>query len=117
MPNATQTQPHTATAETRHSFALQMLISLHYALDRRLGLTPAERKYYETVYGNVWTMVKDLLGHASEETTKSVYLEPVRGLQLDTLLNDVTADNADELLARLAEQTGLVLDVAPKVSA
>lgn len=101
----------------RHSFALRQLISLHYALDRRMGLTPTERKYYETVYGNVWTMVKDLLGHASEETTKTVYLEPVRGLQLDTLLNDTPAENSDELLARLAEQTGLVLDVPSAVSA
>jgi site-specific recombinase XerD len=101
----------------RHSFALQMLVSLHYALDRRLGLTPSERKYYETVYGNVWSLVKDLLGHASEETTKNVYLEPVRGLQLDTLLNDVGDETTDELLARLAEQTGLVLDFAQEVGA
>jgi len=95
----------------RHSMALQMLISLHYALDRRMGLTSAERRYFQTVYGNVWTLVKDLLGHASEETTKAVYLEPVRGLQLDTLLNDIEDDSAEELLTRLAEQTGLVLDI------
>jgi integrase len=101
----------------RHSFALQMVISLHYALDRRLGLTAAERKYYETVYGNVWTLVKDLLGHSSEETTKAVYLEPVRGLQLDTLLNDASDESADELLTRLAKQTGLILDVPQDVSA
>lgn len=101
----------------RHSYALQMLISLHYALDRRLGLSPADRKYYEQVYGNVWSMVRDLLGHASEETTKSVYLEPVRGLQLDTLLNDVGEESADELLTRLAEQTGLVLDVPREIGA
>jgi site-specific recombinase XerD len=101
----------------RHSFALQMVISLHYALDRRLGLTPAERKYYETVYGNVWTLVKDLLGHSSEETTKAVYLEPVRGLQLDTLLNDASDESANELLTRLARQTGLILDVSQGVSA
>ncbi|WP_063271559.1 site-specific integrase [Amycolatopsis keratiniphila] len=101
----------------RHSFALQMVISLHYAMDRRLGLTAAERKYYETVYGNVWSLVKDLLGHASEETTKAVYLEPVRGLQLETLLNDASDESADELLARLAEQTGLILDIPQDVSA
>src|SRR5205807_2287419 len=88
----------------RHSFALQMLVSLHYALDRKFGLTPSERKYYETIYGNVWSLVKDLLGHASEETTKNVYLEPVRGLQLDTLLNDADDETRDELLTRLAEQ-------------
>jgi len=98
----------------RHSMALSMLIALHYALDRRMGLTPAERRYYQSVYGNVWTLVKDLLGHASEETTRAVYLEPVTGLQLDTLLNEVDDDSAEELLTRLAEQTGLVLD-APRL--
>lgn len=96
----------------RHSFALTMLISLHHALDRRLGLSPAERRYYESVYGNVWMLVKDLLGHSSVEVTREIYLEPVRGIQLDTLLNDVEDVTADELLARLADQTGLILDVA-----
>lgn len=95
----------------RHSFALTMLVSLHHAMDRRLGLTPAERRYYEQVYGNVWMLVKDLLGHSSVEVTRAVYLEPVRGLQLDTLLNDVEEGNADDLLARLAAQTGLIMDV------
>jgi site-specific recombinase XerD len=101
----------------RHSFALTMLISLHHALDRRLGLTPAERRYYEQVYGNVWMLVKDLLGHSSVEVTRNVYLEPVRGLQLDTLLNDVEDESADDLLTRLAAQTGLILDVPRRASA
>src|SRR6266542_923648 len=69
----------------RHSMALSMLIALHYALDRRMGLTPAERRYYQSVYGNVWTLV-----------------------------NEVADDSAEELLTRLAEQTGLVLD-APRL--
>jgi len=94
----------------RHSMALRSLVSLHHALDRRLGLTPAERRRYESLYGNVWSMVKDLLGHRSEETTRSIYLEPVRGLQLESLLNDEEHPDNTELLARLAERTGLVLD-------
>jgi site-specific recombinase XerD len=101
----------------RHSFALTMLISLHHALDRRLGLSPAERRYYEQVYGNVWTLLKDLLGHSSVEVTRNIYLEPVRGLQLDTLLNDVEDETADDLLTRLAAQTGLILDVARQATA
>ncbi|MDW8471505.1 hypothetical protein PV413_13670 [Streptomyces scabiei] len=70
----------------RHSMALRMLISLHNALDRRLGLTPAQRLHYEEVYGQVWLMVEDMLGHRSEQVTRDVYLEPVRGLQLERSL-------------------------------
>ena len=101
----------------RHSMALRSLVSLHHALDRRLGLTPAERRHYEALYGNVWSMVKDLLGHRSEETTRSIYLEPVRGLQLESLLNDEEHPDNTELLARLAERTGLVLDAPGQVGA
>jgi integrase len=99
----------------RHSMALRMLVSLHHALDRRLGLTPSERRHYEALYGNVWSMVKDLLGHRSEETTRTIYLEPVRGLQLDGLLGDEEHPDNAELLARLAERTGLVLDAPGQV--
>jgi len=101
----------------RHSMALRMLVSLNHALDRRLGLTPAERRHYEALYGNVWSMVKDLLGHRSEEITRTIYLEPVRGLQLESLLNDEEHPDNTELLARLAERTGLILDAPGQASA
>ncbi|MER6465744.1 integrase [Streptomyces sp. NPDC001228] len=96
----------------RHSMALRVLVSLHHALDRRLGLSPSQRRLYEDAYGSVWTVMKDLLGHRSEETTREIYLEPVRGLQIETLLEDVDNPGSSEVLARLAERTGLVLDVA-----
>ena len=98
----------------RHSFALHMLISLQYAFDRRLGLTAEERRYYQDVYGNVWTLVRDLLGHRSEDTTKDIYLEPVRGLQLEEILRISDRDedrDVDEIMKRVARETGLVLDV------
>ncbi|MCX4718184.1 site-specific integrase [Streptomyces virginiae] len=94
----------------RHSMALRMLLALNHALDRRLGLTPGERRRYEEAYGTVWSMVKDLLGHLSEETTKAIYLEPVRGLQLETLLNDEDHPVNDLMLSELARRTGLILD-------
>lgn len=96
----------------RHSMALRVLLALNRALDRRLGLDPAQRRNYEDIYGNVWVMVKDLLGHASEETTREVYLEPLRGLQLESLLNDDDNPSNEELLADLAARTGLILDAA-----
>lgn len=58
----------------RHSFALHMLAALHHALDRRFGLTPEERKHLRQVYGDPWALVRDLLGHSSEHTTRLVYL-------------------------------------------
>ncbi|MCX5054754.1 MULTISPECIES: hypothetical protein [unclassified Streptomyces] len=91
--------------------ALRVLISLHHSLDRRLGLTPAQRQNYEDAYGTVWTMVKDLLGHRSEVTTREIYLEPVRGLQIESLLNDEDNPSNSELFADLARRTGLILDV------
>ncbi|OEV10550.1 site-specific integrase [Streptomyces nanshensis] len=96
----------------RHSMALRMLISLHNALDRRLGLTPAQRLHYEEVYGQVWLMVKDMLGHRSEQVTRDVYLEPVRGLQLESLLSDDDNPVNAEKIAELAARTGLILDQA-----
>jgi hypothetical protein len=63
----------------RHSFALRMLVSSNLVLDRRLGLSPQERREYEALYGNVWLLVRDLLGHKSETVTREIYLEPVRG--------------------------------------
>ncbi|MFB8290202.1 site-specific integrase [Kitasatospora purpeofusca] len=96
----------------RHSMALRMLIALHNALDRRLGLTPDQRRHYEEVYGQVWLMVKGMLGHRSEQVTRDVYLEPVRGLQLESLLNDDDNPVNAEKIAELAVRTGLVLDAA-----
>ena len=94
----------------RHSMALRVLLSLHHALDRRFGLTPTERRNYEDAYGTVWTMVKDLLGHRSEVTTREIYLEPVRGLQIESLLDDTDNPGNTELFADLARRTGLILD-------
>ena len=65
----------------RHSFALYMLVALHHALDRRFGRTPEERRHFRQVYGHfrqvygdTWVLVRDLLGHRSEQTTRLVYL-------------------------------------------
>jgi len=46
-----------------------------------------------------------------------VPLKPVRGLQLESLLNDEEHPDNTELLARLAERTGLILDAPGQASA
>lgn len=100
-------RPHMA----RHSFALQMLLALHHALDSRFELDDAQRRDFELLYGNPWRIVKDLLGHRSEETTRNVYLAPVRDLQVKTLLEGELQPGV-ELLQALAALSGRVLDVA-----
>jgi site-specific recombinase XerD len=60
----------------RHSFALCMLVVLNHVMDRRMGLTPEERRDFRLLYGDPWRMVQDLLGHAQLETTRWVYLNP-----------------------------------------
>jgi integrase len=99
--------PHMA----RHSFALHMLVALQHALDRRFGLSPEERRAMRELYGDVWGLVRDLLGHASEETTRTIYAAPVADLQIRSLLIEETAgDDSTQVLAQLARLSGRVLD-------
>lgn len=74
--------PHMA----RHSFALIMLVALTYAFDERYGLTPEQRRDFALIYKHPYRMVKDLLGHRSEKTTRDVYLVPVQGVEIRSLL-------------------------------
>jgi integrase len=92
----------------RHSFALHMLVALHHALDRRFGLTPEERKHLRQVYGDPWVLVRDLLGHSSEQTARLVYLEPLNGIQVTSLLDH--DEDLDTLLSGVAASSRLVID-------
>ena len=105
-------KPVSATPHTcRHSFALKMLVTLQRALDQRFGLSSEERDDLRKVYGNAFTLVKDLLGHRSEQTTREIYLEPLNGIRLGMIL-EAGAD-LDTVLARVAASTRRVMDVAP----
>lgn len=99
--------PHMA----RHSFALHMLVALQHALDRRFGLTPEERRDFRLLYGDVWAMVRDLLGHRSEETTRDIYLAPVADLQVRSLLMEDPSQDMGDLMALIAKASGRVLDI------
>lgn len=50
-----------------------MLVTLQRGMDQRFGLDRGERDYLRKVYGEVFAMVKDLLGHASEDVTRTIY--------------------------------------------
>lgn len=99
--------PHMA----RHSFALIMLVALLHVSDERYGLTPEQRRDYGQLYGDPWRMVKDLLGHQSVETTRNIYLAPVRDVQIQTLLED-DMDYGTQLLHALARLSTKVQDVS-----
>lgn len=98
--------PHMA----RHSFALYMLVALQHALDNRFGLSVQERHDFRLLYGDAWSLVKNLLDHASEETTRSIYLAPVSDLQVRSLLQEQVDGGATELLAQIAQQSERVMD-------
>lgn len=102
----------------RHSFALVMLVVLNHVMDRRMGLTPEERRDFRLLYGDPWRMVQDLLGHAQLETTKGIYLAPVADLQLRSLLADhlpaagpVSEGDLTELFTRLARESEGIQDL------
>ncbi|MDV6278146.1 hypothetical protein R3Q06_32255 [Rhodococcus erythropolis] len=95
----------------RHSFALKMLVTLQRGLDTRFGLDKEDRDHLRSVYGNAFTLVKDLLGHRSEQTTRDIYLEPLNGLRLGMILDG--SDDLSEVLARVAATTGRVADIEP----
>lgn len=95
----------------RHSFALKMLVTLQRAYNRRYGLNGADRRQVGQIYGEVYKLVKDLLGHASEQTTRDVYLEPVTGLRLALFLDG--GEDLDGIMAKVAASSRRVMDVTP----
>ena len=96
----------------RHSFALRMLVTLMHTFDRRFGLTPQQRDEYRKLLGDPYVCVQMMLGHRSRETTENIYLEPVKGLQVDLFLNGDGEDDesASALLSHVAQASSLVLD-------
>lgn len=97
----------------RHSFALKMLVTLIHVFDRRMGLSPEERREFRMLFGDPWVLVQTMLGHRSSETTRDIYLEPVTGLQVDFFLNDQQDDefSINTLLSRIAAASPYVKDI------
>ncbi|MEV0259006.1 site-specific integrase [Streptomyces sp. NPDC050732] len=116
--------PYLTPHGCRHSFALYMLVILHYVMDERFGLSPQERRDYRLLYGDAWGMVQMLLGHASRETTVEHYLAPVADLQLRSLLATAPAAQAapvagtlDGVFARLAREAEGIQDIDDRMAA
>ena len=87
-----------------------MLVTLQRGMDARFGLEKGERDHLRNVYGNAFTLVKDLLGHRSEQTTREIYLEPLNGIRLGMILDG--NDDLTAVLAQVAASSDQVVDVA-----
>ena len=98
----------------RHSFALKMLVTLMHVFERRMSISSEERREYRMIFGDPWILVQTLLGHRSPEVTRDTYLEPVKGIQIDLFLNDSIDEEKtiDNLLSKIASDSGLVADVS-----
>ncbi len=75
----------------RFSFALFSLLAGVRAMDHRLG-SGAGEAFHASTYSQVFDDVRDLLGHANTDTTRDIYLEPVKGLRRTDLLRHSTAE-------------------------
>lgn len=71
----------------RHSFALKWYSIGKLVHAARLGhLGEDELRDFRDQFGDVWHLVQTMLGHAVVETTKEIYLEPFRNLDVELLL-------------------------------
>ena len=64
------------------------------------------------MFGDPFVLVQTMLGHRSLETTRSIYLEPVKGLQVDLFLNAEDDDDApvSSLISHLAAESPQIND-------
>ncbi|WP_248511471.1 site-specific integrase [Streptomyces sp. D2-8] len=71
----------------RHSFALKWFsVGKLVSAGRLASLSEDEARDFRDQFGDVWHLVQTLLGHRRVETTKDVYLEPFRSLDVELLL-------------------------------
>ena len=71
----------------RHSFALKWFSIGKLVHSSQLShLSDDEMKDFQAQFGDTWHFVQTMLGHATVETTKNVYLEPFRNLDVEILL-------------------------------
>jgi site-specific recombinase XerD len=71
----------------RHSFALKWFSVAKLVRYSQLGgLTADEQRDFREEFGDSWHLVQTMLGHVRVETTKAVYLEPFRSLEVEILL-------------------------------
>lgn len=84
----------------RHSFALFWYTVGRLLYEPRLGhLSEEETRDFREQFGNTWDLVRTLLGHRSIETTRNIYLEPFRDLDIQLLMEGVDPANISTILS------------------
>lgn len=86
----------------RHSFALRWFSIGKLVYSSRLEhLSPDEQRDFRIQFGDTWHLVQTMLGHRRVETTKDVYLEPFRTLDVEVLLAQAHGIPVAEMMADL----------------
>jgi integrase len=102
--------PRVSAHSLRFTCALFTLLAFVQVIDERLGVDPVE-PWVEARYTEAFDFVREFLGHAADETTKGIYLKPVRDLRR---LNAIGRDRTlPSLMDWLAQESALVAN--PKV--
>jgi hypothetical protein len=71
----------------RHSCALRWFsIGKLIRTARFAHLTREEASDFRSEFGDTWHLVQTVLGHGQVQTTKDVYLEPFKNLEVELLL-------------------------------
>ncbi|MFJ6531483.1 hypothetical protein [Microbacterium sp. NPDC091662] len=86
----------------RHSFALRWYSVARLIWERRWnGQRDSYVSDFREQFGDAWTFVQTMLGHADVTTTRSIYLEPFRALDVRALLEYGRADLDSETLVQV----------------
>jgi site-specific recombinase XerD len=84
----------------RHSFALRWFsVGKLVYLSKLAHLSEEEAHDFRAQFGDTWHLVQTMLGHRRVDTTKDVYLEPFRNLDVEILLAQAQGLPVSELIA------------------
>ncbi|QMU78859.1 hypothetical protein GXW83_27330 [Streptacidiphilus sp. PB12-B1b] len=84
----------------RHSFALRWFSVGRLLFDKKFAhLDGEELRDLRYEFGSTWDLVRLLLGHADQRTTKETYLEPFEALELELLLLHANNSGLSDLMA------------------
>lgn len=93
----------------RHSFALRWFSIGKLVYSSRLEhLSDQEARDFRVQFGDTWHLVQTMLGHRRVETTKEVYLEPFRALDVEVLLAQAQGLPVPQVMADLFSNHSMV---------
>lgn len=94
----------------RHSFALRWYSVGRLIYQAKVAyLTEDEARDFREQFGNAWDLVQLLLGHRDQQTTKNIYLEPFRALDMELLLVQAAEEAVPALMDSIFREHPRVL--------